>query len=274
MGISLIDRIETFHNKNLLHRDIKPENFVIGVNEENNLIHLIDFGLARLYKNMQGLHVSMREGYGLIGTARYASINAHIGRELSRRDDLESIGYTLIYFLKGKLPWQDVKGTDRKAKYKKIKEVKLSLPIEKLCEGLPSCFAVYMNYVRNLNFAEAPSYKHLRKVFEEAIKEKGQELDYEFDWVIKNRIERGLKSEGPSKKKKTQEFANEMGIDAEGQKESPSFNKDNMGRKAPHKITRFADEPFSGRYELGERLNIFTQQIVCIQGEKTSEVKT
>jgi len=187
MGISMIDRIEQFHLKNLLHRDIKPENFVIGVNEENGMIHLIDFGLARLYKNLQGLHVAMREGYGLIGTARYASINAHLGRELSRRDDLESIGYTLLYFLKGKLPWQDVKGSNRKAKYKKIKEMKLSLSVDKLCEGAPSCFSVYMNYVRNLNFAEAPSYKHLRKLFEDTLKDFGFRLDYEFDWILKHR---------------------------------------------------------------------------------------
>ena len=191
MGISMLNRIETFHSKNLMHRDIKPENFVIGVGEHSNVVHLIDFGLARLYKNMQGLHLAMKEGYGLIGTARYASINAHIGRELSRRDDLESIGYTLIYFLKGKLPWQDVKGSNRKEKYKKIKEMKLNLSVEKLCEGIPSCFSVYLNYVRSLNFAEAPSYKHLRKLFEDTLRDFNMKVDYEFDWVVKNRNERG-----------------------------------------------------------------------------------
>jgi serine/threonine protein kinase len=189
MGISMVDRIEVFHSKNLLHRDIKPENFVIGMNHENNLMNLIDFGLARLYKNMQGLHIVMKEGNGLIGTARYASINAHIGRELSRRDDLESIGYTLIYFIKGKLPWQDVKGSCRKAKYQHIKEVKMNTSVEALCADIPECFSVYMNYVRNLNFAEAPSYKHLRGIFEDFLVKNNMKLDYEFDWIIKRRKE-------------------------------------------------------------------------------------
>ena len=247
----MLDRIETFHNKNLLHRDIKPENFVIGVNEGNSLIHLIDFGLARLYKNMQGLHISMREGYGLIGTARYASINAHIGRELSRRDDLESIGYTLIYFLKGKLPWQDVKGTDRKAKYKKIKEMKMSLPVDKLCEGLPACFSVYMNYVRNLNFAEAPSYKHLKKLFEDTIKDFDMKLDYEFDWVIKNRIERGLPAPDTKKSDSDREADNLHAYDREGDKDFEVDGKENKGKGA-RKNVRYSQVPITDKEE-GDR---------------------
>lgn len=245
MGISMIDRIEAFHNKNLLHRDIKPENFVIGVNEQNKLVHLIDFGLARLYKNMQGLHISMREGYGLIGTARYASINAHIGRELSRRDDLESIGYTLIYFLKGKLPWQDVKGADRKAKYKKIKEMKTSLPVEKLCEGLPGCFAVYMNYVRNLNFAETPSYKHLKKLFEDTIRDFDMKLDYEFDWVIKNRLERGIAHPDPKNSDSDKEQYQNIPLNPEFEKEQEGETKENKGRKKTVKNVRYSEIPIN-----------------------------
>lgn len=105
IALSMIERIEAFHSKNLLHRDIKPENFVVGSGVGASTIFIIDFGLARLFKNAEGRHIKKREGNGLIGTARYCSVNAHLGRELSRRDDLESIGYTLIYFLKGKLPW-------------------------------------------------------------------------------------------------------------------------------------------------------------------------
>lgn len=236
----MLDRIETFHNKNLLHRDIKPENFVIGVNEANKLVHLIDFGLARLYKNMQGLHISMREGYGLIGTARYASINAHIGRELSRRDDLESIGYTLIYFLKGKLPWQDVKGSDRKAKYKKIKEMKVSMPVDKLCEGLPGCFAVYMNYVRNLNFAETPSYKHLKKLFEDTIKEFDMKLDYEFDWVIKNRLERGIVMPDHKKSNSEKEGSQNIPHHQQPDKEPGDDAKENKRRPGTFKHVRLS----------------------------------
>ena len=101
----MITRLEALHNKNLIHRDIKPENYVIGYGSNFTVVHLIDFGLAKYYKDSEGNHIPFIEKKGMIGTARYASTNAHLGYEQSRRDDLEALGYVLLYFAKGKLPW-------------------------------------------------------------------------------------------------------------------------------------------------------------------------
>ena len=136
MAIQMLTRIETCHKYSYLHRDIKPENFLIGSGEVSNIIYLIDYGLCKKYRNPKtNNHISYKENRNLTGTARYVSINTHLGVEQSRRDDLESIAYVLIYFLKGNLPWKGIKGGGDK--YTKIMEKKLQIPSEVLCKGLP-----------------------------------------------------------------------------------------------------------------------------------------
>ncbi len=135
----MISRIEHVHTKNFIHRDIKPENYLIGLGKKSAHIFLIDFGLAKKYKDPKThQHIPYKENRNLAGTARYASINAHLGIEQSRRDDLEAIGYVLVYFLKGKLPWQGVRANNKAEKYHKIMEKKMATPIEYLCLSLPS----------------------------------------------------------------------------------------------------------------------------------------
>merc|ERR1712131_530941 len=129
----MISRIEYVHSKNFIHRDIKPDNFLMGLKKKGNMVYIIDFGLAKRYRdNVTSYRIPYKENKSLTGTARYASLNTHLGCEQSRRDDMESIGYILIYFLEGQLPWQGIQSTNRKAKYDIIAERKAATPIHKL----------------------------------------------------------------------------------------------------------------------------------------------
>lgn len=164
IALQMLNRIENIHKHHYLHRDIKPENFLIGTEEKTNVIFLVDFGLSKRYKNSKNhQHIPYREGRMLVGTARYVSINTHLGIEQSRRDDLESIGYVLVFFLKGSLPWQGLKvGND---KYQRIMDKKLQIPTEILCYGLPDEIVHYLNYVKSLRFEDRPDYDYLRSLF-------------------------------------------------------------------------------------------------------------
>lgn len=137
LAIQMLQRIEYIHEKGFIHRDIKPENFVIGLNEKSNVVHIIDFGLSKRYKDKNtSQHIPYRENRHLVGTARYASLNAHLGIEQSRRDDIESIGYVLVYFYLGRLPWQSKQEKGKQPA--KIMEKKLITPPEILCKKMPS----------------------------------------------------------------------------------------------------------------------------------------
>jgi serine/threonine protein kinase len=123
--------VEFVHSRSFIHRDIKPDNFLMGLGKKANQVHIIDFGLAKKYRDPKThIHIPYRENKNLTGTARYASINTHLGIEQSRRDDMESLGYVMMYFLRGSLPWQGLKATTKRQKYEKISEKKMSTPIE------------------------------------------------------------------------------------------------------------------------------------------------
>lgn len=156
IGIKLITLLETIHNKGLVHRDIKPENFLLGPNNDIEHIHIIDFGFCRSYLLNGGHgHIPQKKTHGIIGSLTYASLNAHALTELSRRDDMESLGYVLTNLYLGTLPWQDTPAA-------KIEETKRI--ITTLCE-VPPVFKKYIQYVRCLKFEEAPDYTQLIKSF-------------------------------------------------------------------------------------------------------------
>ncbi|XP_073507434.1 casein kinase I isoform X2 [Phyllobates terribilis] len=181
----MISRIEYVHTKNFIHRDIKPDNFLMGIGRHCNKLFLIDFGLAKKYRdNRTRQHIPYREDKNLTGTARYASINAHLGIEQSRRDDMESLGYVLMYFNRTSLPWQGLKAATKKQKYEKISEKKMSTPVEVLCKGFPAEFAMYLNYCRGLRFEEAPDYMYLRQLFRILFRTLNHQYDYTFDWTM------------------------------------------------------------------------------------------
>ncbi|XP_014487025.1 PREDICTED: uncharacterized protein LOC106750909 isoform X1 [Dinoponera quadriceps] len=179
----LISRTDYIHSRNFIHRDIKPDNFLMGLGKKGNLVYIIDFGLAKKYRDGRThKHIPYRENKNLTGTARYASINTHLGIEQSRRDDLESLGYVLMYFNRGSLPWQGLKAATKRQKYERISEKKMSTPIEELCKGYPLEFASYLRYCRDLRFEERPDYSHLRQLFRTLFHGQGFTYDYVFDW--------------------------------------------------------------------------------------------
>ena len=183
----MISAIEFFHKKNYIHRDIKPDNFVIGRGKKANQVYIIDYGLAKRYRDPTTQeHISYSSGKSLTGTARYASINALAGHEQSRRDDMEGLAYVLIYLAKGELPWMGIDAKDRKEKYKKILEIKKSVPPEKLCSGLPQQFCDFLKITKALKFEEEPDYSGYKKIFRDLLIQSNEVYDYKYDWCEEN----------------------------------------------------------------------------------------
>eukprot|EP00047_Mylnosiga_fluctuans_P020327 m.90993 g.90993 ORF g.90993 m.90993 type:complete len:388 (+) comp8483_c0_seq2:81-1244(+) len=185
-AIQLITRLEYVHSKNIIFRDIKPENFLVDRKSITGdcTIHIIDFGLSKEYIDPEtGKHIPYREHKSLTGTARYMSINTHLGKEQSRRDDCEALGHMLIYFLRGSLPWQGLKADNLKQRYTMIGEVKRTTPIDELCKGFPAEVATYLQYTRNLEFLQAPDYNYMRQLWWTIFKREGYQDDGMYDWT-------------------------------------------------------------------------------------------
>jgi serine/threonine protein kinase len=184
-AVQMIDRLEYVHSKGILHRDIKPHNFLIGRGSYSNKISLIDFGLAKQYRDPKTqTHYPYREGRSLTGTRRYVSINVHHGCEQARRDDMEALGYVLLHFLRGSLPWQGMKGASKQEKYERIKEKKLATKISDLCNGYAPEFAQYLYLVRELNYLDKPPYDVFRKLFHDRlVSDYPDQRMWKFDWT-------------------------------------------------------------------------------------------
>ena len=184
IAIQIIERIQWVHCRKIIHRDIKPDNFLIGLTDPQ-IIYLIDFGLSKKYQSsVTGKHIKCTKLKKFTGTPLFGSVNALMCMEQSRKDDLESIGYMLIYFMKGRLPWQGLKVDNKRINYFKIGQMKKEILPEVLCENLPVEFKDYMKYVRSLKFEETPNYSYLRNLFVQLMKRQGfEEGTCFFSWI-------------------------------------------------------------------------------------------
>eukprot|EP01029_Cantina_marsupialis_P026388 TRINITY_DN708_c0_g1_i1.p1 TRINITY_DN708_c0_g1~~TRINITY_DN708_c0_g1_i1.p1 ORF type:complete len:406 (-),score=92.87 TRINITY_DN708_c0_g1_i1:476-1693(-) len=188
MADQLIQRFQDLHSKHFIFRDTKPDNFLIGRPGYTNMVYIIDFGLSKRYRHPRTReHIRFVTGKHMVGTPRYASIAAHLGYEQGRKDDLESLGYVLVYMLKGSLPWQGLKAKTPKEKYRKILDKKTGIPLRDLCDGLPSQFYLFLKHCRELEFEDEPDYKYLRGLFTGLLSTLFDE--HVFDWN-KERTER------------------------------------------------------------------------------------
>lgn len=233
----LLVLLENIHNKCLLHRDIKPENILVGRGEQSDTIFFVDFGISKYYKDNLGRHIAYREKKSFIGTTRYASIAAHLGIEISRKDDLESLAYVIIFLAKGQLPWQNLNVSESE-KTKKVGEIKIKTSVEELCKGLPEEIGKYLTYVKNLSFKENPDYIFLKGLIMKAAMINNIIMDNQWDWSLPLKLDHS-----PSNKKKNNAKDKKEGHDL------PAKEKD---RKKEEKMNIIIKKETMGKKKLSQ----------------------
>lgn len=185
IGIQTLKRLQILHEAGFLHRDVKPDNMLVGY-EDRGRIYLVDFGLAKKYRQ-KGLHIPFRTGKGaFLGTTHFASVRAHDREELDRRDDLMSLGYSLVYLFYGKLPWQGVVWQTREGNREKIERIgdlKKKTSMRTLIGHMPREFDKYFEYVQKLRFGQTPNYHFLRTLFRKSMDRKKMDDDRVFEWM-------------------------------------------------------------------------------------------
>lgn len=187
LSLQIFNIIKGVHESGIIHRDIKPDNFVIGFGESHNKIYLIDFGLSTWYINKNTMqHNKYEHKHQFTGSFRYSSINNHKGIQQSRRDDLESISYMMVYFYKGKLPWQNIPAKDKRDKLKKTYEKKRDTKLDELCEGCPKEFKQIIKYIRKLGYKETPDYAFIKYMLNKIRKRNKILNDGKYDWDTNN----------------------------------------------------------------------------------------
>ena len=182
LSIQMIERLEYIHLKNYIHRDIKPHNFLMGI-DDPDILYLIDFGLSKKYRSKKGKHIKFSINNNITGTPRYCSINGLRGAEQSRRDDLESLFYVIIYFFRGNLPWQNLKIKSRQERFNRINYLKKNISYKILCKNLPQELYNFGTYIKHLKFEEDPDYNFLRNCFYSILKKINEKNDNKFSWL-------------------------------------------------------------------------------------------
>ena len=202
LGYQLIKILKYIHDKHIIHRDIKPDNLAMGRKELNGTLYIIDFGLAKKFRSSRTLkQFPLIKRHSLTGTARYVSINALQGYEQSRRDDLESAMYVLMFFLRGNLPWQNIKIKGKHDKYLKICNKKKEISSKELGKNFPSEFAELLEYFKNLGYTEDPDYEMCLKKMLNVLERENATFDYVYDWTTRLNINERKKHNNDNKKK-------------------------------------------------------------------------
>jgi serine/threonine protein kinase len=187
LSLQIFNIIKRIHESGIIHRDIKPDNFVVGFGDSHNKIFLIDFGLSVSFINNKTMqHNDYVHKHQFTGSFRYSSINNHKGIQQSRRDDLESISYMMVYFYKGQLPWQNIPARDKRDKLKKTYQKKMDTPIEELCEDCPREFKQIVSYCRKLGYKERPDYPYILYLLNKVKKKNNIRDNDVYDWNMDN----------------------------------------------------------------------------------------
>ena len=274
LAIQIIDRIEYVHSKLLLHRDIKPENFVVGY-KNNSIIYIIDFGISRKYKSSHtGKHLKYSLTGRMFGTVRYASYNASRGVEQSRRDDLESIGYMLIFLATGYLPWKglSLKDKNMQKKYKEMLLLKKYTPTKDLCRNLPPQFVDYIDYCKKLAFEQDPDYEYLRHLFIDVLEDHNKFNDMKFSWIpiMNNKVPRRRNSKN----------SKDLELNKNASKDKDKYNyinllkRKNTPQKRLFKAIQKSLEKDEKNYKLKEipKSNILVEQKNAIFDKKNDDI--
>ena len=267
LGYQMVNILQYIHDRHIIHRDIKPDNFVMGSQEDNDKLYILDFGLAKKYRSSRTLvqypYVKKKK---LTGTARYASIHALEAYEQSRRDDLESVGYVLMYFLRGNLPWQGLKVRSKEDRYKKILEKKKETSSQDLCKEFPHEFFEYVDYTKNLEYEENPDYDFLRKKFTDVLKGLNEELDYIYDWTTKsdlkkrqNKVSRENSENDIEGEKENEEENEQKDLESNNHDQLDRINTRNIKRNDTQEIVRD-----KGNERGGERGEDKVESVCCV----------
>ena len=243
IAIQILERIESLHFKNIIHRDIKPDNFLIG-KQDPNIIYLIDFGLAKKFRSEKtGRHINFKKTGRLTGTIRYSSPNALSGGEQSRKDDLISIGYMLVYFFNSKLPWQLVRDRNELNKIRRIYKMKKETKPEILCRGLPNEMTEYMKYVENLRFEQKPNYEYLRNLFNTILKRNNTNIEKcLFSWIKSSDI-KNLKNPVNLRKRKSSPMNRLYKKIKESLERNRSSSNESLGKFSYEEQSKILNDP-------------------------------
>ncbi|KAA6378157.1 MAG: putative casein kinase 1, partial [Streblomastix strix] len=206
-----------------------------------------------------GVHIPCEKRQSITGTVRYCSMHTHNGADQSRRDDMEAVGYVLVYLLKGYLPWQGVRGNTRAEKQEAIGVMKNTIDLrQQLCTNMPDEFAIYLEYVRGLAFDQEPDYRYCRKLFRQAFAKENYIKDYIFEWnFLRQQQNQGDNAQQSAPNKQLQ--------DDDGSMEESVLNARTL-TYAPTQAPTVVEQERSAKRDL-EREKKLKDQIICLQSE-------